>query len=319
MAPADPESVQFKTASGRILSPEQTKAVLARLAGADQNPDSLARHLALEQEVSGTPLSLGNRVVLLENGPDTYAAMLSAIDDGARPHQHGDLHPRGRRGRPALRRCPDRQAGPGRAGQPDPRQRRHAAHADGVLQAPHATPASPCVEFNPVNPLAAKAGWEVNQRDHRKLLVVDGRIAILGGINISSVYSGGSSSVGGSGGSGGKAERQGPPALARHRPAGRGTGGCAAAEALHGNLGRTEGTGARAAQLLPDAGSARQGGRARHRQHARRAVQPDLRDADLGPEQRRHRDPPHECLLRAGSAAGGCPDRAPRRAASTSS
>jgi cardiolipin synthase len=37
----------------------------------------------------------------------------------------------------------------------------------------------------------------VNQRDHRKLLVVDGRVAILGGINISSVYSGGSSSVGG--------------------------------------------------------------------------------------------------------------------------
>jgi cardiolipin synthase len=32
----------------------------------------------------------------------------------------------------------------------------------------------------------------VNQRDHRKLLIVDGRIAFLGGINISSVYSGGS-------------------------------------------------------------------------------------------------------------------------------
>ena len=61
------------------------------------------------------------------------------------------------------------------------------------------------LEFNPVNPLAAKAGWEVNQRDHRKLLVVDGRIAILGGINISSVYSGGSSSLGSAGsGSGGK-------------------------------------------------------------------------------------------------------------------
>ena len=47
-------------------------------------------------------------------------------------------------------------------------------------------------EFNPVNPLTAKAGWTVNQRDHRKLLVVDGRIAFLGGVNISSVYSGSS-------------------------------------------------------------------------------------------------------------------------------
>ena len=60
------------------------------------------------------------------------------------------------------------------------------------------------LEFNPVNPLVAKAGWDVNQRDHRKLLIVDGRSAVLGGINISSVYSSsprGSSGGGLSGGS----------------------------------------------------------------------------------------------------------------------
>jgi cardiolipin synthase len=48
------------------------------------------------------------------------------------------------------------------------------------------------LEFNPVNPLRARAGWELNQRDHRKLLIVDGHTAFLGGINISSVYSTGS-------------------------------------------------------------------------------------------------------------------------------
>jgi cardiolipin synthase len=48
------------------------------------------------------------------------------------------------------------------------------------------------LEFNPVNPLTAKKGWEVNSRDHRKLLVVDGRVAFVGGVNISSVYSGSS-------------------------------------------------------------------------------------------------------------------------------
>jgi len=48
------------------------------------------------------------------------------------------------------------------------------------------------LEFNPVNPLAAKAGWNVNERDHRKLLIADGRVAFLGGVNISGVYSGGS-------------------------------------------------------------------------------------------------------------------------------
>jgi cardiolipin synthase len=40
--------------------------------------------------------------------------------------------------------------------------------------------------------LAVKANWRINHRDHRKLLVVDGRVAFLGGINISSVYSAGS-------------------------------------------------------------------------------------------------------------------------------
>jgi cardiolipin synthase len=41
--------------------------------------------------------------------------------------------------------------------------------------------------------LVARQDWELNQRDHRKLLIVDGRTAFLGGINISSVYSSGSS------------------------------------------------------------------------------------------------------------------------------
>src|SRR6185295_10357883 len=48
------------------------------------------------------------------------------------------------------------------------------------------------VEYNPINPLQATAGWDVNERDHRKLLVIDGEVAFLGGINISGVYSGAS-------------------------------------------------------------------------------------------------------------------------------
>ena len=48
------------------------------------------------------------------------------------------------------------------------------------------------LEFNPINPLNVRNGWQVNRRDHRKLLVVDGQVAFVGGINISSVYSSGS-------------------------------------------------------------------------------------------------------------------------------
>lgn len=53
------------------------------------------------------------------------------------------------------------------------------------------------LEFNPNNPLQSRKEWELNQRDHRKLLIVDGSTAFLGGINISSVYSGGSFGSGG--------------------------------------------------------------------------------------------------------------------------
>jgi cardiolipin synthase A/B len=46
------------------------------------------------------------------------------------------------------------------------------------------------LEFNPVNPLAKNPKtWRMNNRDHRKQLVVDGRIAFIGGVNISDSYS----------------------------------------------------------------------------------------------------------------------------------
>jgi len=204
-SPGDLESVQFKAASGRILSPEATKAVLTRLAGADPDRDNLARHLALEQEISGSPLSLGNHVVLLEDGPNTYAAMLSAIE-AARDHINMETYifeddEAGQRFADALiaKRAQGVQVnmirdsvGTRRTSKEFFQRLKDAGIA--------------VLEFNPVNPLAAKAGWEVNRRDHRKLLVVDGGTAVLGGINISSVYSGGSSSVGSAGShSGGQA------------------------------------------------------------------------------------------------------------------
>jgi cardiolipin synthase len=59
------------------------------------------------------------------------------------------------------------------------------------------------LEFNPINLSEAPEFWKFNQRDHRKLLIVDGKVAFLGGVNISSVYSKGSS---GSSVSSGKSE-----------------------------------------------------------------------------------------------------------------
>ncbi|MGV8744090.1 phospholipase D-like domain-containing protein, partial [Pseudomonas aeruginosa] len=46
--------------------------------------DFLARHLAVEQAVSGAPLVAGNRVKLLADGPSTYRAMLQSIAQARR-------------------------------------------------------------------------------------------------------------------------------------------------------------------------------------------------------------------------------------------
>ena len=192
MAPGNPADVRFQAASGRIVTPERSREIVARLAGSGPAADTMARHLELEQAVSGNPLSLGNRVTLLENGPATYAAMFAAIAS-ARDHVNVETYileadETGQRFADALL---ERQ----RQGV----QVNLIRDSVGTLGTDKAffkrlqDGGVNVVEFNPVNPLAAKAGWDVNQRDHRKLLVVDGRVAFLGGINISAVYSGGSS------------------------------------------------------------------------------------------------------------------------------
>ena len=202
---ADPGSVQFQAANGRILSPERSRALIDKLAGSGEKTDVLARHLAIEQAVAGGPLTLGNRVVILENGPTTYAAMLGAIAS-ARDSINMETYilEDDEAGQQFAAALVKKQAEGVQVnliydsvGTLGTKKEFFKTLTDAGIQV---------VEFNPVNPLAAKAGWDVNQRDHRKLLVVDGRSAILGGINISSVYSGGSSRPGGGSGSGKKSD-----------------------------------------------------------------------------------------------------------------
>ncbi len=173
------------------LGTERSRAILARLAERGQPTDIFERHLALEEAISGSPLTTGNQVTLLQDGPATYQAMLAAIV-AAREHIHLETYileddEVGRRFAQALI---ERQ----RAGVSVLLLR----DSVGTMRTPPAFferlagAGVQVLEFNPVNPLQARGDWELNQRDHRKLLIIDGRIAFLGGINISSVYSGGS-------------------------------------------------------------------------------------------------------------------------------
>jgi cardiolipin synthase len=173
---------------GRPLTAAQSKAILARLAAGGKETSIFERHLALEEAIAGSPLTLGNRAVLLQDGPAAYQAMLAAMRR-ARDHINFETYifEDDEVGRAFADVLIDKQKqgvqvnliydSVGSIGTERAFFERLGEAGVAVL------------EYNPVNPLQARRGWNVNQRDHRKLLVVDGAIAFLGGINISSVYS----------------------------------------------------------------------------------------------------------------------------------
>lgn len=169
------------------LTRERTQALLDRLQAAGKGSDLLARHIAVEEDLAGAPLTAGNRVNLLPDGPATYRAMFEAIES-ARDHINLEYYiieadDVGERFSRAL--IAKRQQGVAVQVIYDsvgsiatPRAFFDRLRAAGVQ----------VLEFNPVNPLQARRGWQLNQRDHRKMLIVDGRVAFTGGINLSAVY-----------------------------------------------------------------------------------------------------------------------------------
>jgi len=181
---------RFENARGP-LSAKRSAAVLAELKRRSGDIDILDKQIALEQSVVGSPLIMGNRVTLLEDGAATYAAMFAAmreardhinletyiIEDDAIGRQFADVLLEQRSRGITVNLIYDSFGGIS-----TPKAFFQRLKDGGVA----------VLEFNPINPLLATTAWQIDNRDHRKLLVVDGRIAFLGGINISSVYSSGS-------------------------------------------------------------------------------------------------------------------------------
>jgi len=136
------------------------------------------------------PLLGGNRVQLLQDGPATFEAMFRAID-GARDHINIESYiveadgPGEELARRLVERC---KAGVrvnllfdsfGSFGT-------SAAFFDKLRDADVRL-----CEYNPIQRWRALLGKALHLRDHRKLMVVDGRIGFIGGVNISAVYSSG--------------------------------------------------------------------------------------------------------------------------------
>lgn len=168
------------------LSARQSKAVLARLAAQAPDAGALERHIAVEQVVAESPLFVGNQVRILRDGEETFPAMFAAIR-AAKTYVYleyyifEDVSSDGERLSDLL--AEKSQAGvhirviyDGVGSIDTDSEFFDKLRAAGVE----------VIEFNPLNPW--KHHFAFNSRDHRKLLVADGTVAILGGVNLSSTY-----------------------------------------------------------------------------------------------------------------------------------
>lgn len=185
------QAVQFENARGPV-SAKKSAAIIAELKRKSGDLDILDKQIALEQQIVGNPLILGNKVTLLLDGPETYKAMFAAIaeakdsinvesfifEDDEIGQKFADLLIERQTQGVQVNILYDSVGALSTSAPFFERLTKAGVHV---------------VEFNPINPLKGKKAWAPNHRDHRKLMIIDGNVVFLGGINISSVYSSGSS------------------------------------------------------------------------------------------------------------------------------
>jgi cardiolipin synthase len=168
------------------LSPRAARSVIERKGPGEEA--LIKSNANLMESLSGRPLTTGNRVSLLVDSPATYAAMLKAIE-AAKDHINFETFTFsddeiGRKFADAFIR--KQQEGVqvnliydaiGSSRTPDGFFQHLKENGVNVL------------EFNPVDPAKARWSLRITQRDHRKVMVVDGKIGFTGGVNVSAVYS----------------------------------------------------------------------------------------------------------------------------------
>ncbi|GAB2875389.1 phospholipase D-like domain-containing protein [Pseudoduganella ginsengisoli] len=176
----------IETPHGKVPAPAAVSLLKKRWA---KGALDLAQQAALEEAATGVPLIAGNKVDLLFDGPQTMKAMMAAISQAKNNINFETyIFDQDELGEQFASLLLDKQRqgvtvnimydSVGTIGVPQAFFDR--MRAGGIK----------LVAFNPINPAKVRGnGWKVNNRDHRKILIVDGKVAFTGGINISDTYS----------------------------------------------------------------------------------------------------------------------------------
>ncbi|MGH7073893.1 MAG: phospholipase D-like domain-containing protein [Stellaceae bacterium] len=167
------------------LTAAQSRAVMVRLTARNHHATVLDRHVALETALADSPLYVGNKLTLLSNGRDAFSAMFAAIRAAKNNldlefYIFKNVESDGHRLLPLLLE-----------------KRREGVVVNIIYDSYGSGDASGTfltslrkagvnfVDYNPFNPLLI---WLFNDRDHRKILIADGKLAIIGGVNLDTVY-----------------------------------------------------------------------------------------------------------------------------------
>jgi cardiolipin synthase len=171
----------------RVLPEEATDPVLRAALDEYKNDGAVRELVDAVRRYSSEPLTTGNQVKVLVDGPETYAA----IEASMRAARHSiDLETFiygdddiGRRFAALL--ADKKHEGvevrvlyDSLGSMDTPRSFFDALRGQGVEVR----------EFRPMNPVKNPLIWNIHNRDHRKIVVVDGKTGFTGGINIDSTY-----------------------------------------------------------------------------------------------------------------------------------
>ncbi|HEX3844138.1 MAG TPA: phospholipase D-like domain-containing protein [Steroidobacteraceae bacterium] len=168
------------------LSRRQARRVLARVSSQAPDTDTFVRQLAIEQIIAESPLYSGNSVRVLRDGAQTFPAMFAAME-AARQFLYLEYYTL-QDVQSGNRKLSDVLAAKARAGV----RVRVIYDAVGSLGVPATFLADlraagvQLVQYNPINPLEGPVA--LNERDHRKILIADDQVAIVGGVNLSTTY-----------------------------------------------------------------------------------------------------------------------------------
>ncbi len=174
---------------GGLLTQRESAAVVDEAVQA-RHRERAAELVRAIQIATQAPLIAGNHSRLLLDGPATYRAMFDAVR-AARHHVHVETYI-----------FDDDEVGQ-RFAQILLEKRSQGVTVRVIYDAIGSITsddeffgglAVQGIEIAAFRPLHPATLWRINNRDHRKLVIVDGRVAFTGGINISDTYASGSSS-----------------------------------------------------------------------------------------------------------------------------